>query len=327
MVFQDFLYDEKLNEFPIPSYWKNNVHTRVIRGAIEKFVWSINSAISNYKNGNIKNFNFKFKTKKSKQENIFFEDSGYPKEINKIKSVYWYRNNERKRVKISFKDIKLNKGCEIIHDKQTNQYFLYTPVPVNWFPINDLRCDNQAKYNLKGERLIALDPGVRKFMVGYDPSGTISIIGKDAYKKISSLILEIDKNKKYSNWDKVKNLINELHWKVISYLVENYDIILLPSFEITNMIKGRKLLKITKRLLMMFSYYKFKEKLIYKCKVYNKKLYIVDESYTSKTCSNCFTIKTNLGGSEVFKCKECNIEYDRDVGASRNILIKNLGYA
>ena len=55
----------------------------------------------------------------------------------------------------------------------------------------------------------------------------------------------------------VKNLVNELHWKTISFLIKNYDVILLPDFRVKQMVKGRKLAKITKRLMMMFSFYKF----------------------------------------------------------------------
>ena len=59
------------------------------------------------------------------------------------------------------------------------------------------------------------------------------------------------------------------------------------------------------------------------CKRCNKNLYIVDESYTSCTCTNCGNMKKNLGGDEVYRCGNCKIEVDRDVNGARNILIKN----
>ena len=64
-------------------------------------------------------------------------------------------------------------------------------------------------------------------------------------------------------------------------------------------------------------------KLKYKCEKNKKKLYVVDESYTSKTCTLCGKIN-DVKGAEVYKCKECGNEVDRDVNGSRNILIKNL---
>ena len=83
------------------------------------------------------------------------------------------------------------------------------------------------------------------------------------------------------------------------FLDKNYDVILLPDFRVKQMVKGQKLAKITKRLMMMFSFYKFQERLTYKCKAYGKKLLIVDESYTSCTCTKCGE-RNNVKGNEVY---------------------------
>jgi transposase len=87
---------------------------------------------------------------------------------------------------------------------------------------------------------------------------------------------------------------------------------------------GKKMSKMTKRLLYMFSFFSFKLKLKYKCETYNKKLVIVDESFTSKTCGNCGCLN-DVGGSEWYTCdKGCRMEIDRDVNGARNILLKNI---
>ena len=125
-------------------------------------------------------------------------------------------------------------------------------------------------------------------------------------------------------WRKIKNLVSEMHWKSIHYLVSNYDIIYLPDFRVSEMIRSKKLSRQTKRVMCMFSFYSFKEKLEYKCKMYNKELIICDESFTSKTCTCCGKLNYNLGSSEVFVCEECDMIIDRDVNGARNILIKQL---
>ena len=89
------------------------------------------------------------------------------------------------------------------------------------------------------------------------------------------------------------------------------------------MLKSKKLSRKTKRLMCMFSFYSFKEKLKWKCDTYRKKLVIVDESYTSCTCGMCGKIN-NTGSNEVFHCVYCGVELDRDVQGSRNILLKNI---
>jgi len=328
-IIKEFVYDETANQIPVPEWWKDNIHSRTPRGATEKFISSINSAISNYKNGNIKKFDMKYRTKKDDTDYVHYEDIGYPTFIRKIKSRYWYTTKDRKRKEISFSDIKKEKGLEIIYEKKTGRYFLHYPVDINWYPEDDRRNDSQVKYEIPREkRIISLDPGIRKFLVGYDPKGYSIVIGEGENKKIVELLHYVDtapKNQKYKIWKKIKNMINELHWKTITFLLENYDIIILPEFKTGEMVRKKKLSRETKRMMLMYSFYKFKEKLKWKSKIYKKEVIIVDESYTSCTCTSCGVIN-RLKGEEKYKCKSCKLEIDRDVGGSRNILIKNLKY-
>jgi putative transposase len=324
LIFKDFVYNEMRDQIPIPEWWKNQVHSRLPRGAVNKFVSSLNSAITNFKNGNISKFKMKFRSKKAPTEYLNFEDKGFPVFINKIKSRYWFTGKDRKRKHISFSDIDSQKrGIEIIHEKETGKYFLHYPVDREWFPTDDRRSDSQAKFIGEENRVISLDPGIRKFLVGYDPAGYSVFIGEGASLKLTKLLLKIDKSENsYRLWKKVKNLVSELHWKTISFLVENYDTIILPDFRVSQMIRSRKLARITKRLMCMFSFHSFKEKLRYKCNTYGKTLIIVDESYTSCTCGVCGYIN-NTKGKELFSCISCGLKIDRDVTGSRNILIKN----
>jgi len=327
------VFDPKCNEVPVPDFWKGKLHNRVPRGANRKFIMAVNSALSNLKAGNISKFEMKRMKKKYDREYIFFEDSCYPGFINKIKSHYWYTDRDHRRKKVSLKELELQKkGLEIIHEKMTDKYFIHYPVKRDWFPEDDRRNEKQESLVSKGNRVISLDPGIRKFLVGYDPKGKAIFIAQDAKKRLIELLLEIDietiKGKKMTrkiieNWKKLKNLVSELHWKVINFLIKNYDIILLPDFRISQMVRGYKLARITKRLMYMFSFHSFKEKLKWKCSIHDKQLIIVNESYTSKTCGFC-GILNDVGGNEHYSCDNCKMEIDRDVNGARNIFIKNI---
>jgi putative transposase len=328
LLLKDFVYNEDRDEIPVPEWWEGNVHSRLPRGASGKFVSSLNSAISNYKNGNTRGFKMKFRSKRSPTDYLNFEDAGFPVFIKKIKSRYWFTTRNRKRKTISFSDIDTQaRGIEIIYEKATGKYFLHYPVERNWFPTDDRRNDNQVRLSSQEDRVISLDPGVRKFLVGYDPKGNSIFIGEGAQQRLISLLYRIDKMKlssvKTKLWKKVRNLICELHWKSISFLVKNYDVILLPDFRVSQMLRKKKIGRMTKRLLSMFSFFRFKQKLKWKCDVHGKKLVIVDESYTSKTCTRCGKLN-DVGGKEVFNCRFCGLEVDRDVVGSRNIFIKNI---
>lgn len=324
-----FLHDEENNAPPVPDWWINDVHSEIPRGASSKFTSSLNSGLTNLKQKNISKFSMRFMSRKNPTEYLHFDDKNYPAFIRKIKSHYWFRNNH-KRTTIAYRDINSDKGLEIIHDKLTDKWYLHCPVDINWYPDDDKRNEKQATLNHQGERIIALDPGIRKFLVGYDPTGQIIFIGENAQHVLINLLLEIDKCKDINEskllWSKIKHMIDDLHWKSISFLIENYDVILFPDFRIQQMIKSIKLSKQTKRLMVMYSFFKFKQRLEFKCKMHNKKLFIVDESYTSKICT-CCGILNDTKGKETLICELCKLMIDRDVNGSRNIFIKNVSYA
>ena len=351
IILMDLKEESKL---PYPTWCENaEVHTRTARAGIKSFVDGVNSALANLRAGNIVDFNTKVKSKKDDRQIISYEDENFPAFFKKIKSRYTYSRNDKvrsnRRTTMTFNEI-LNtskaSGFTLVHDKSLDYYFIHYPVPFNWFPKvgDDRRSETQAMTTSNThKRIIALDPGVRKFMVGYDGEN-ILVVGDKANKEILELLYMIDTltsqiSKKNGDddipklkldrcklWFKVKNLINELHWKTIRLLMTQYDIIFLPEFRISKMVTKHNISRQTKRMLYMFSYHSFKEKLAYKCDIYNKKLYIVDESYTSKTCCRC-GILNDVKGSEVYKCSSCNLVIDRDYNGAVNIFTKNANQA
>ena len=105
----------------------------------------------------------------------------------------------------------------------------------------------------------------------------------------------------------------------------NYNVILLLKFETSWMVKKgrRKLNSKTARNMLSWSHYKFQQCLLFKQKEFPWcKVIIVTEEYTSKTCGECGHIHWGLGGSKLFSCPKCKIEFDRDANGSRNILLK-----
>ncbi len=341
LVFQSFEKKEGRNEMFEP-YWWNDIHSRIPRGAIKKFVGNVNSSIENKRNGNINHFKLGYASAKGPTEFLHFEDLKFPAFIKKIKSRYWYRTKSGKRKSISFLEIfkgTKKRGIEIVHDKIRDIYMLHYPVEVDWYPPKDRRSDNQAA-PVNGDTVIALDPGIRKFMVGYDPSGHCLFVGdKDNHtlmnelKVIDSFVSLKDtignsetlKLATRQQWQRIKGMVDDLHWKTINYLTDNYKTILYPDFRISGMVKGKKLHKSTKRMMYMYSFFKFKQRLEWKCQRKGVNLLIVDESYTSKTCTCCGKLN-DTKGKETLCCFSCETEVDRDAAGARNILIKNTRY-
>jgi len=174
------------------------------------------------------------------------------------------------------------------------------------------------------KNVIALDPGIRTFMTGYDPNGIAYEFGSKDISKIYRLYHSLDKlQAKYSQhgvghhkrWrmrkagarirKKIHNLIHDFHCKLSKFLCTNYHFVLLPSFESSHMVrKGqRRINRKTARAMNTWSHYKFQQRLIHKSREYPCcKVAIVNEAYTSKTCGKCGTINNNLAGNNIFTC-------------------------
>lgn len=320
--------DTTETEIVSPPWWEKP-YSRLPRGVAKKFSQNMNSILSNYHNGNISDFDIHFRSKKKVTTDfVLFEDKNYPVFIREIGSQYWYTDINGKKQRSSFKDLCNQtdpRGLEIIYDKMKGHYYFSYPVDYTFYPEKDRRHESQSAFlsDSKGERIISLDPGVRKFMVGYDPNVGLVYIGEGANKELIEMLYRVDKTKDKVLWRKIKNRVNELHWKTISYLIKHYDKIVIPDFRISGMVRQKKLTRMTKRLLYMFSFHAFLTKLKFKCKNTNTKLYIVGEEYTSKTCTRCGKIN-HVGSSCIYRCEDCKLVIDRDVNGSRNIMIKNM---
>jgi len=193
-----------------------------------------------------------------------------------------------------------------------------------------------------------LDPGVRTFQTGYDPSGAVFGWGKGDMSRVMRLGYAIDqlvsrstdkplnskkrkrlKKAEHRMRQRIKNLIKDCHRKWKKFLCESFDVILLPSFETSQMVtkegpKRRKINSKTVRQMLTWSHYGFKQTLLSKAREYPwVDLRIVNEAYTSKTCTWCGVMNEKLGSSKIFHCKSCGTVVDRDYNGARNIYLKN----
>lgn len=193
---------------------------------------------------------------------------------------------------------------------------------------------------------VALDPGVRTFMTGFDGREILEI-GKYDIGRIYRLARHLDqimsrigqskgrcfKRLRYRLRKaaskiriKLKNLVSELHKKTAKYLCDKYKVIFLPTFETQQMVKKgkRRLATKTARAMVTLSHYKFKQTLKHQAAKYGCVVVDVAEEYTSKTCSKCGHIHTKLGGNKCFTCPSCGHKLDRDLNGAFNILLKAL---
>ncbi len=197
--------------------------------------------------------------------------------------------------------------------------------------------ENKNNENIH-KKICAIDPGVKTFLTGVGTDGMTFKIGDNCINnlmkqqektdKIKSKLENLKdtkdrlgylrtKNSLYLSLYKSKNMLIEIHNQAINFLVKHYDIILIPKLKMKT---DRKKLN---RKILLFSHCHFIDKLKNKCKMLGKKVIIVKEHYTSKTCYNCGTYnKPEI--NRIYNCARCKITIDRDVNGAINIFQKSI---
>ena len=188
-------------------------------------------------------------------------------------------------------------------------------------------------------RIVAIDPGVRTFTTFYSVD-SCGKLGRGDFSRILRLGHYLDdlvsrttkatgKRKRRMRkaadrmrW-KIRDLISELHKKTALFFVSNFDIILLPTFEVQGMVcrSIRKIRSKTVRSMLSLAHYRFKHCLKFKAWEHGKTVIDVNEAYTSKTCSWNGAIK-QIGGARFIK--DAGIVVDRDYNGARGIFLRAL---
>jgi putative transposase len=193
----------------------------------------------------------------------------------------------------------------------------------------------------KSPSVIALDPGVRIFQTGYDNTGNILECGKKQFTRFVSFSSKADhvqskldssecsylrksqyedakEKRKYKNmrrkarkiilpqlFNRIKHLKQDAHRCIAKDLCSSYSHILIPRFEVSNMVlRGRRKIRSqTVRSMLHWSHFHFRQQLKQKAELMGYQVTEVSEYYTSKACGSCGYLDNALGGKEVYKCK------------------------
>ena len=192
-------------------------------------------------------------------------------------------------------------------------------------------------------RVVALDPDIRSFLTWFSETDA-GHIASGAFSKIQPLCAHLDdllsrakldtrrlaKRNKYRAAARMRvrisNLIDELHHQAARWLVDHFDIILLPTFETSEMVLrgARKLRTKSVRSMLSYAHYRFQQFLRWKSWQTGKALLLVNEAYTSKTCSWNGHIISNLGGRRVVTGSD-GVRVNRDINGARGIFLRALG--
>ena len=226
----------------------------------------------------------KFK-KKNKGESFYLEGS-IKLESNRIKlpRIGWVKTSERLPTSITPKNVTVSRHAD------------------RW--LVSFKIETESMITPKLTDVVGVDLGVKSLATL--STGEV-FEGAQSYRKLEaqlSRLQYLNRNKvmRSKNWQKEQLKIAKLHrrianlrkdtlHKLTTYLAKNHSQVVIEDLNVSGMLANHKLAKAVQDM----GFYDFRRQLEYKCELYGCKLIIADRWYpSSKTCSNCGTIKESL---------------------------------
>lgn len=256
------------------------------------------------------------KFKKKNQKDSFYLEGNFQIKGNKIKlpKIGWVKTYEKFIPSILVK----KSGSNCVISKRANKWFIsykvdYEPEKVE-HPYGRVGCDIGIKTLATLSNGLVF-PNIKAY--------------KTAKKKLAHLQRELSRKVKgSSNYKRASKRVAKLHYRVscvrkdaihklTHYLTKNHSEIVIEDLNVSGMLKNHRLASA----IADCGFYEFRRQLEYKKDWYGAILHIVDRWFpSSKTCSNCHEIKSDLKLKDrTFNCSHCGLSIDRDLNASINL--------
>ena len=281
------------------------------------------SAFTNLRNGNIKFFNMKYKTKKDKKQGFEMTPTCISIENGKIKICPEFFKEHQfleidKHNKRKIKHLEVKNNVDLV--RSNYGYYLY------------FCTKTESNTKKQPENIAGVDLGIRTFATVHTNSikTNETVITEYIHRQYLLRKLNVKKRrmsgrirkKQFNKIDKKKtNIVDRLHWYFVNHILTNNDVIYLGDIKSHDIVKNGKN-KIVNQDFNDLKFYQLKQRLFYKASIQGKTVILVPEHYTTKTCSRCGQIHNKIGNKEIFECPNCMMETGRDMNASKNMKLK-----
>ena len=302
--------------------------------AVKRCCDAIKTGFSNLRNGNIKFFRMKYKKRTDKVQTIeltpkliSIDQDGKikiaPETFGKDNCYLAFDKHNVKKVK------KINIDHNVDLSKTPDGYFLYIPIETT-----------QKTNTAPRFRVCGVDLGVRTLGTVYSTSvngGNTTILEYEQkidllrslskkikfLKKLKRDRMRIRKKQLKKREKKKKDLVDKMHWDFINDLLKKQDVVYIGDIKSHDIVKRCNNSTLNQDFNDL-KFYVLKSRLLYKASVLDKRVFYINEHYTTKTCSACGQINNDVGSSKMFKCEHCKLETGRDCNASKNMLLKGM---
>ena len=304
--------------------WELSTPKEIRAEAVQDVCKAYKTVFTQMKSGNIKRFHLGFRKKPQRQHCMVIPKSFIQNKDGKlIIGRSYFSSVEDASISMGKKTIKKYRELKITHDcrmiKKNNEYWLVVPV--------DMEASTEKR---EWNTYHGVDPGVRTFMTTFGTDGCHEYeYNQETFKSMDkkiSLLKKLNKRirkRTYLKYERRKeHITDEIHWKTICEMLAKVDVIFYGDIKSHGIVRHKRnhtLNRDTNNL----KFYQFKQRLEFKAIELGKKVVMVKEHYTTKTCSFCGT-ENNPGISKVYQCKNCKCCMGRDVNAAKNILMKGM---
>lgn len=304
--------------------WLKEQNTKVMKQAIRQMLSAYDKFFKQH------NGFPKFKSKKNKETALFPLEAISKRNKLNVKKITLTKPLKDIKFRCSdlyFKRLKTYKEgirSATLSKTKSGNYFLSILV--------ELPQEEFVKFGLTNKH-VGIDLGVKDFVITSD--GEV-FENRHFFKKQASKLVkpqkQLSKKQKDSNnrhkqrvriakvFEKLTSQKDAYIHSVVNELLTYYDTVFMEDLNVKGMLKNHHLAKAIQEV----SFYKFKETLVNKALVNDKKVVFIDRFYpSSKTCSQCGYKKRDLKLSDRFWiCPECGTKHDRDINAAINILLE-----
>lgn len=310
--------------------WELAFSKEIRSNAINKVCESYKTATANLKAGNIKSFSISFMKKNAKRKCVEFSSSQIHFRNNGInipcfKEEPNFKVSKKMLKKLHKFGIEPNTNCDLICSKGV--YVLMVPVKVK-----------PSKLDLEKPRFCSVDPGLVKFATTYGNTGVFEYKhNRELLKRLNDKInvmknsrrkKGVGKKRKFArkrHLNKVEkrksDYTDQLHWSFVNDILSNHDIVFFGDIKSHSIVKKGSNRSLNQEF-NDIKFYRLKQRLQYKAVLLGKKVVLVNEYLTTKTCSECG--RQNTPDDRVYSCTGCGVVSDRDIQSAKNILMKGI---
>ena len=295
----------------------SKIPSATVRFAIWDAISMFESASANLKRGHIKKFRLRYRKVDCSRSVITLAENTYRGNNMICTSLKCFKNTPLD-TKVP---LDIHHSYKIMHDGKWTILCPFLP------QLHRVDANNNV---------CSIDLGVRNFASVYSKDTSYKF-GVKPCKRLDSIIKRTEvprdkfncykKFKKYNsrNHTKLHNVVKDMHYKVAKTLCNRFKTILVGKLSTKGIVKkSNKMSKMNKLRSYALSFYRFREILKDRAKVYGNIVHEVHEYMTSRMCMECQRVNKPHAG-EVFHCKRigCGFTLHRDIHGARNIMIKH----